>query len=107
VSVISGRSLSVHPILSSSIKFFRYRSAFKEYVENLARRQMQVPVDNMAWMTWAHVVNLRVLPHKDKQDAENGWVGMTPLGEYGGELLAKTKMSVPVLKCAASAPPLP
>jgi hypothetical protein len=47
---------------------------------------MQVPVDNMTWLTWAHVVNLRVLPHRDKQDAVHGWVGMTPLGEYGGEV---------------------
>jgi hypothetical protein len=64
---------------------YRYRLAFKEYVENLSRRQMQVPVDNMAWLTWAHVVNLRLLPHKEKQGAAQGWVGTTPLGEYEGE----------------------
>jgi hypothetical protein len=63
----------------------RYRASFQEYVGNHEHRKQFVPVDNMAWLTFKHLVNLRVLPHVDNLDASEGWAGMTCVGEYDGK----------------------
>jgi hypothetical protein len=58
---------------------------FQEYVGNHDHHKAFVPVDNMAWLTFAHLVNLRVLPHVDQLDTLEGWVGMTSIGKYEGK----------------------
>lgn len=66
----------------------RYRASFQKYVGDQPHRQTFVPVDNMAWLTFTHVVNLRSLPHVDKLDDAEGWRGMTSVGNYeGGDLI--------------------